>query len=153
MKEVKIYGKSIFKILAIINKLQLKNYLGEIYVRYTNLEKKNRIAKVKLLKELDRNGLENNTDNIAIILEENKTLAQELGEIEKENASITQDILFTILEKIVYAEKEIYELLADVYGKNIKEISEETDLLDLAEMVEGIIKNNDFKKVFTKLFK
>lgn len=153
MKEVKIYGKSIFKILAIINKLQLKNYLGEIYARYTNLEKKNRIAKVKLLKELDRNGLENNTDNIAIILEGNKTLAQELGEIEKENASITQDILFTILEKIVYAEKEIYELLADVYGKNIKEISEETDLLDLAEMVEGIIKNNDFKKVFTKLFK
>ena len=153
MKEVKIYGKSIFKILAIINKLQLKNYLGEIYTRYTNLEKKNRIAKVKLLKELDRNGLENNTDNIATILEENKTLAQELGEIEKENASITQDILFTILEKIVYAEKEIYELLADVYGKNIKEISEETDLLDLAEMVEGIIKNNDFRKVFTKFFK
>ena len=153
MKEVKIYGKSIFKILAIINKLQLKNYLGEIYTRYTNLEKKNRIAKVKLLKELDRNGLENNTDNIATILEENKTLAQELGEIEKENASITQDILFAILEKIVYAEKEIYELLADVYGKNAKEISEETDLLDLVEMIEGIIKNNDFRKVFTKFFK
>ena len=153
MKEAKIYGKSIFKIIAIINKLQLKNYLGEIYNRYLELEKKNRIAKVKLVKELDKNNLENNAENLRAILEKNKTLAQELGEIEKENASITQDILFTILEKIVYAEKEIYELLASVYGKTVKEISEETDLADLVEMIEGIIKNNDFRKVFTKFFK
>lgn len=153
MQEVKIYGKSVFKIIAIINKLQLKNYLGEIYNRYLELEKKNRIAKVKLVKELDKNNLENNAENLRAILEKNKTLAQELGEIEKENASITQDILFTILEKITYAEKEIYELLASVYRKTVKEISEETDLSDLIEMIEGIVKNNDFKKVFTKFFK
>lgn len=153
MQEVKIYGKSVFKIIAIINKLQLKNYLGEIYNRYLELEKKNRIAKVKLVKELDKNNLENNAENLRAILEKNKTLAQEFGEIEKKNASITQDILFTVLEKIVYAEKEIYELLASVYGKTVKEISEETDLADLVEMIEGIIKNNDFRKVFTKFFK
>lgn len=153
MQEVKIYGKSVFKIIAIINKLQLKNYLGEIYNRYLELEKKNRIAKVKLVKELDKNNLENNAENLRAILEKNKTLAQEFGHIEKENANITQDIVFTVLAKITYAEKEIYELLASVYRKTVKEISEETDLSDLVEMIEGIVRNNDFKKVFTKFFK
>lgn len=153
MNDVKIYGKNIFKIIAIINKLQLKGYLGDIYAKYTEVEKKDRIAKVKLIKELDKKKSENNSGNIATVLNKNTALAKELAEVQKEQADIMQDVIFTILEKIGYAETEIFELLADVYNKDVKVIAEETEIDELVEMIEGIIKAKGFVKVFTKFFK
>ena len=151
--EAKIYGKSVFKIIAIINKLQLKGYLGDIYAKYVEAEKKNRIIKVKLIKELEKKNLKNNTENLAVILEKNQKLAKEYAENNKVMADLSQDIIFTVLEKIEHAEKEIYELLASVYDKDVKVIAEETEINDLVDMIEGIIKADGFIKVFTKFFK
>lgn len=153
MNDVKIYGKNIFKIIAIINKLQLKGYLGDIYAKYTEVEKKDRIVKVKLIKELDKKKLENNSGNIVTVLNENTALAKELADVQKEQADIMQDVIFTILEKISYAETEIFELLADVYNKDVKVIAEEIEIDELVKMIEGIVKSDGFVKVFTKFFK
>ena len=150
---VKIYGKSVFKIISIINKLQLKDFLGKIYNEYIEAEKKDRVTKVKLIKELEKKKLENNTDNIALVLEKNKSLAAEIAENNKINAELMQEVIFTILEKIGYAEVEIYELLADVYKKEVKEIAEETEIDELITMIEGVIKADGFIKVFSHFFK
>ena len=64
-----------------------------------------------------------------------------------------QEVIFTILEKIGYAEVEIYELLADVYKKEVKEIAEETEIDELITMIEGVIKADGFIKVFSHFFK
>ena len=60
---IKIYGKSIFKIITIINKLGLKDFLGKIINEYSEIEKKNRVAKVKIIKELDKRKLKNTPEN------------------------------------------------------------------------------------------
>lgn len=150
---IKIYGKSIFKIITIINKLGLKDFLGKIINEYSEIEKKNRVAKVKIIKELDKRKLENTPENLAVILDNNKSLAKEYAENNKKSAEILQDLIFTILERLPQAENDIYVLLAEIYNKDPKTIAEETEIDEIVEMIENIIRAEGFSKVFTHIFK
>lgn len=150
---IKIYGKSIFKIITIINKLGLKDFLGKIINEYSEIEKKNRVAKVKIIKELDKRKLENTPENLAIVLDNNKSLAKEYAENNKKSAEILQDLIFTILERLPQAENDIYVLLAEIYNKDPKAIAEETEIDEIVEMIENIIRAEGFSKVFTHIFK
>lgn len=150
---IKIYGKSIFKIITIINKLGLKDFLGKIINEYSEIEKKNRVAKVKIIKELDKRKLENTPENLVIVLDNNKSLAKEYAENNKKSAEILQDLIFTILERLPQAENDIYVLLAEIYNKDPKAIAEETEIDEIVEMIENIIRAEGFSKVFTHIFK
>ena len=150
---IKIYGKSIFKIITIINKLGLKDFLGKIINEYSEIEKKNRVAKVKIIKELDKRKLKNTPENLAVILDNNKSLAKEYAENNKKSAEILQDLIFTILERLPQAENDIYVLLAEIYNKDPKAIAEETEIDEIVEMIENIIRAEGFSKVFTHIFK
>lgn len=150
---IKIYGKSIFKIITIINKLGLKDFLGKIINEYSEIEKKNRVAKVKIIKELDKRKLKNTPENLAVVLDNNKSLAKEYAENNKKSAEILQDLIFTILERLPQAENDIYVLLAEIYNKDPKTIAEETEIDEIVEMIENIIRAEGFSKVFTHIFK
>ena len=150
---IKIYGKSIFKIITIINKLGLKDFLGKIINEYSEIEKKNRVAKVKIIKELDKRKLKNTPENLAVVLDNNKSLAKEYAENNKKSAEILQDLIFTILERLPQAENDIYVLLAEIYNKDPKTIAEETEIDEIVEMIENIIRAEGFSKVFTRIFK
>ena len=150
---IKIYGKSIFKIITIINKLGLKDFLGKIMNEYSEIEKKNRVAKVKIIKELDKRKLKNTPENLAVVLDNNKSLAKEYAENNKKSAEILQDLIFTILERLPQAENDIYVLLAEIYNKDPKTIAEETEIDEIVEMIENIIRAEGFSKVFTRIFK
>ena len=150
---IKIYGKSIFKIITIINKLGLKDFLGKIMNEYSEIEKKNRVAKVKIIKELDKRKLKNTPENLAVVLDNNKSLAKEYAENNKKSAEILQDLIFTILERLPQAENDIYVLLAEIYNKDPKTIAEETEIDEIVEMIENIIRAEGFSKVFTHIFK
>lgn len=150
---IKIYGKSIFKIITIINKLGLKDFLGKIINEYSEIEKKNRVAKVKIIKELDKRKLKNTPENLAVVLDNNKSLAKEYAENNKKSAEILQDLIFTILERLPQAENDIYVLLAEIYNKDPKAIAEETEIDEIVEMIENIIRAEGFSKVFTHIFK
>ena len=150
---IKIYGKSIFKIITIINKLGLKDFLGKIINEYSEIEKKNRVAKVKIIKELDKRKLKNTPENLAVVLDNNKSLAKEYAENNKKSAEILQDLIFTILERLPEAENDIYVILAEIYNKDPKTIAEETEIDEIVEMIENIIRAEGFSKVFTHIFK
>ena len=150
---IKIYGNSIFKIITIINKLGLKDFLGKIINEYSEIEKKNRVAKVKIIKELDKRKLKNTPENLAVVLDNNKSLAKEYAENNKKSAEILQDLIFTILERLPQAENDIYVLLAEIYNKDPKTIAEETEIDEIVEMIENIIRAEGFSKVFTHIFK
>lgn len=152
MEQIKILGKDAFKIIRLINKFGLKEELKDIIKLGQLSEKKNRAKNLKIIELLKEQELENNTENVKKLMEENEEVINLISTKEEVDYEMMERGLFLILDGLGNAEKEIFEVLSSIYDKPVKDIKE-TELNDLVKMIKNVIMSPSLKGVFTSMFK
>ena len=82
------------------------------------------------------------------VLKNNVKLGKSISDLQTEQEQCGLDLLFTFLEKLPKAEKEVYSTLAKIYDKEAKEI-EKQDIDKTIEMIKEIAKSESVQKLFT----
>lgn len=142
------------QILNVINKLQMKEDLGDAIAKFTSIE----ASKTKVftrLRELmiDKMGLEEYNSLISdeerskaseIVLEENREFKKEFNETmikaNMESTKLGMELTYTFASKIPNAEKIVYKCLAKIVGKTEKEI-ENQGLDETINIITAIAKS------------
>lgn len=156
---MKITIKNSFDILKIINKLGLKdkiieftntkNNIGEdVKVEYRKL----RQAILDKYEDYDNYGDDKKNKINAEVLAENKDIQDNLNKLTKAQNEELMDLVFVFVERIPQAEKEVYQLIANIKNITVKEASE-MEITDLIEIFKELIESdtiNNIKILFTK---
>lgn len=148
--ELKLKGIHLFSLIRLVNKLNVKKEIGEFLKQYTSNAAKKQGAVTKLKIALGEK--ENNKENVAKIFEENKEIKEAFAECKENNQNFILDITFFIMEKISAGEKDIINLLADMYGVTAEEI-ENLSFNEMIEAIKNVIMNEEVQKGFLSLFK
>lgn len=148
--ELNLKGKHIFGLIKLINKMNIKKEIKEFFkVSTRNSTKKNNVT-LKLRLALGE--MENNSENVSKIFEENEELKEEFATIQEAQRELMFDIAFFVMEKAGEGEEEIFKLLADIYSMPVQEF-EELGFNEMLEAIVNVIKNEEIQKGFLSIFK
>ncbi len=148
--ELKLKGIHLFSVIRLVNKLNIKREIGGFLKQYTTNVNKKQVAVTKLKIALGEK--ENNEENVAKIFEENKEIKEAFAECKENNQNFILDITFFIMEKISAGEKDIINLLADMYGVAEEDIYN-LSFNEMIETIKNVIMNEEIQKGFLSLFK
>ena len=148
--ELKLKGIHLFSVIRLVNKLNIKREIGGFLIQYTTNVNKKQVAVTKLKIALGEK--ENNEENVAKIFEENKEIKEAFAECKENNQNFILDITFFIMEKISAGEKDIINLLADMYGVAEEDIYN-LSFNEMIETIKNVIMNEEIQKGFLSLFK
>ena len=144
-----------FEVLRIIKKIGIKNELmnslKEISITNKKLESDNKKLLLLLIKEnkdyLSLEETEKDKLNIKV-LNENKELANEIGELQRRQEEVGLDLLSDFVFNIEKAEQDIYKLLAKIEHLSEEEVAERG--IDwTVEKVKEIFLSENVQKLFT----
>lgn len=148
--ELNLKGKHIFSLIKLINKMNIKKEIKEFFkVSTRNSTKKNNVT-LKLRLALGE--MENNSENVSKIFEENEELKEEFATIQEAQRELMFDIAFFVMEKAGEGEEEIFKLLADIYSMPVQEF-EELGFNEMLKAIVNVIKNEEIQKGFLSIFK
>lgn len=143
-----------FQLVRVIKKLGIKDELVNAMKEFTTLnkEKENTLFKLSGIMRNDysnydeMNDLEKEKASIET-LNKNSDLAKKLSDIEGSINEIGTNLLFTVIENIPLAEKEIYKVLGDIFNKDVKDIKDQ-DLEDTINMIKEVATSKTFMYFF-----
>lgn len=152
---MKINTANAFLVLKVINKMEMKkdiiDCLKNISTINENIKKNNLKLRDLVLKEnenyYDLTDKEQDEINIKV-LNANTYLAKRISELQQEQSELGMNLLFTFLEKLPAAEKEVYTTLAKIFNKKVVDI-EKQDLDETIEMIKEIARSETVYKLFT----
>ena len=148
--ELNLKGKHIFSLIKLINKMNIKKEIKELFKRATKNDRRKNNLTIKL--KLALGDMENTPVNVNKVFRENEDLAQCFEEVQEEKKDLMLDIAFFVMEKAGQGEQEIFKLLADMYSMPVQEI-EELGFNEMLEAVMKVIKNEEMQQGFLSIFK
>lgn len=151
---MKINTQQGFKIIRILNKLNIKDYIADAITKIASIEsrKDNIYLNLNTLAEKenkDYTNLEQEEKEKIInkILTENKDIAKELENITEQENKQTINLVMLIVENLENAETDIYKLLAELNNTTEKEIRKQ-DISTTIQQIKEIIKSESFVSFF-----
>lgn len=148
--ELNLKGKHMISLVRLITKLNIKKEINEFFKLATkNANKQNNIS-LKL--KLALGELENNAENMTKVLEDNAELKEILASVQEDKRELMFDVVFFVMEKISEGEREIYKLLAEMYGVTVEEI-EDLSFVEMQKAIMGVVTNKEIQEGFLFFFK
>ena len=148
--ELNLKGKHIFSLIKLINKMNIKKEIKELFKRATKNDRRKNNLTIKL--KLALGDMENTPVDVNKVFQENEDLAQCFEEVQEEKKDSMLDIAFFVMEKAGQGEQDIFKLLADMYSVPVQEI-EELGFNEMLEAVMKVIKNEEIQQGFLSIFK
>lgn len=151
---MEINTKQAFKIIKVIKKINIKEEIKNIATNSSKIQEEQSKVYAKLaelMKEKYDNYEEMSDEEKTIasneILTKNTDLLEKISELKNQETEQGMDLVFSILEKIDVAEKEIYSCLAEIFNKTEKEIA--TQEIDITiTQIKQIIESKSFSSFF-----
>lgn len=153
MDKVIIKSTDAFTLINVLKKMGIKDDISNTIKASMQIEnrKASIFREIYVRENLTTDESLNNTDSLQL-LDKHEDLKEKLLKCNEEYSEIFLNLIFTVVENITKAEKEVYTCIAKIYFMKESEVKE-LEIGELIEKIIGIAKSESFMRFFTLIAK